>query len=250
MDGKMKEQNHDKQNKQVVTEALRYLGVGKNPPEELRRRVEKIFETLSMTVQPRWVWKQYCFQRKDSSFFLLDEGGQQTGQTVPKSPPFLSGLLSLSGQTAETMLSDCTSVVLLACTLGAGYDARLRAAQVRDMADAVILDACGSAWVEAGCDRAEAEIAARFPGRYLTDRFSPGYGDLSLSLQRDICTLLDTPRRLGVHVTDSFLMNPAKSVTAVVGISDRPQMARVRGCAYCAMRENCSLRKAGDRCAI
>ena len=124
----------------------------------------------------------------------------------------------------------------------------LRAEQARDMAKAVLLDACGSAWVEAGCDQAEREIAARFPGQYLTDRFSPGYGDLPLSLQPAICGMLDLGRRLGVHVSERFLMNPSKSVTALIGISDRPQMARIRGCAYCAMRETCTLRKGGTHC--
>ena len=84
----------------------------------------------------------------------------------------------------------------------------LRAGQARWMARAALLDACGSAWVEAGCDGAQAEISARFPGLHPTDRFSPGYGDLPLSLQRDICGALDAPRRLGVQVTDSLLLNP------------------------------------------
>lgn len=116
------------------------------------------------------------------------------------------------------------------------------------MSRAVILDACASALVESGCDAAEAEIKARFPDRYLTDRFSPGYGDLPLELQPSICAALDTPRRLGLHVTGSLLLNPGKSVTAVIGLSDRPQMARIRGCAFCSMRETCTLRKGGKTC--
>ncbi|MBP3485692.1 MAG: methionine synthase, partial [Oscillospiraceae bacterium] len=154
----------------------------------------------------------------------------------------------LPGKDAETMLADCGRVALLGCTLGAEFESMLRAEQARDMAQAVLLDACGSAWVEAGCDEAEREIAARFPGRYLTDRFSPGYGDLPLSMQPAICGALDLGRRLGVHVSERFLMNPSKSVTALIGIADRPQMARIRGCAYCAMRETCTLRKGGTHC--
>ena len=151
--------------------------------------------------------------------------------------------LVLTGGMARKMLADCDRAVLLCCTLGAGFEAMLRAEQARSMARAALLDACGSAWVEAGCDGAEREIAARFPGLYLTDRFSPGYGDLPLALQRDICGVLDAPRRLGVQVGDSLLLNPAKSVTAVIGLSETPQPARVRGCGFCAMRESCQYRK-------
>ncbi|MBQ8851544.1 MAG: methionine synthase, partial [Oscillibacter sp.] len=130
------------------------------------------------------------------------------------------------------------------------FDARLRSSQARDMAKAVILNACGSALVEQGCDEAEQEIAGRFPGLYLTDRFSPGYGDLPLTLQPSICAMLDAQRRLGIVVAPSMLMTPGKSVTAVIGLSRTPQMARIRGCGYCSMRETCALRKGGKHCGL
>ena len=146
------------------------------------------------------------------------------------------------------MLAGCDRAVLLACTLGARFDAKLLAIQARDMAKAVIYDALGSAFVEAGCDQAERDIAARFPDLFLTDRFSPGYGDLPLDIQPALCAALDTGRRLGVTVTPSLLMNPVKSVTAVIGLSDAPQPARVRGCGACNLRETCQFRKEGKTC--
>lgn len=215
-----------------VDEALRYLGAGGNAPEELRQQVAAAAEELSAAVQPRYTYKVYDLKSSEGRICF-----QGTG-------------IAMTGATAARMLAQCDKAVLLACTLGSAFDARLLAAQARDMAQAVILDACGSAFVESGCDAAEQEIAARFPNRYRTDRFSPGYGDLPLSLQPDICAVLDTARRLGVHVTGSYIMNPTKSVTAVIGLSDRPQMARIRGCSFCSMRETCLLRKGGKHCAL
>ena len=213
----------------LIEETLRYLGAA-DAPETLRRQVAGEAETLSAQFRPRHVCK-VC---------ELDFQGEEI---------FLCGTaVVLKGGTALKMLAQCHRAALLACTLGARFDLALTAMQARDMARAVILDACGSALVEQGCDEAEKELSARFPGRYLTDRFSPGYGDLPLELQRDICAALDTPRRLGLHVTESLLLNPVKSVTAVIGLSDRPQMARIRGCAYCQMRERCTLRKGGKHC--
>lgn len=202
-------------------EILTFLGAGAGAPEDLRRAVSLAAADLAGQVPPRYVWRAF---------------------------PLEDMPLILSGRTAGTMLRECREAVLLLCTLGHQFDARIRSAQARDMAEAVILDACGSALVEAGCGAAEKEIAGRFPGRFLTDRFSPGYGDLSLSLQREICDLLDGGRRLGVRVTDQFLMIPSKTVSAVIGIADRPQMARIRGCAHCAIRESCVYRKGGRRC--
>lgn len=213
-----------------IEEALRYLGAGKGAPEELRETTAAVAQALAAAVQPRYTFQVFDLTRENEGFLLARTG------------------VLMTGQTARRMLAQCDRAVLLACTLGARFDALLRAEQARDMSRAVILDACASALVERGCDGAEEEIRARFPDCYLTDRFSPGYGDLPLDLQPSICALLDTQRRLGLHVTESLLLNPGKSVTAVIGLSDRPQMARIRGCAFCSMRETCALRKGGKTC--
>lgn len=214
-----------------IGEALRYLGAGSRPPEELRRDMAGVAEKLTRAVRPRHVYRVFPLSH-------THEGAALEGSGV-----------TLPGETARRMLEDCDQAVLFLCTLGAGFETMIRAQQARDMARAVMLDACGSAWVEAGCDETERELQARFPGRYLTDRFSPGYGDLPLALQPAVCNALDARRRLGVQVMDSLLMIPTKSVTAVIGLSDRPQAARIRGCGFCAMAETCTLRKGGKTCA-
>lgn len=215
-----------------LDEALRYLGAGSHAPPALRSQAGRIADQLTCAIQPRFLYRVFPLERHADGFSL-------TGTN-----------LHLTGRTADIMLSQCHQAVLLACTLGTAFDAMLRTWQARDMSAAVILDACGSAWVEAGCNQAEEELKARLPDLYLTDRFSPGYGDLSLELQPTLCAALDTGRRLGLSVTDSLLLNPSKSVTAVIGLAHQPQMARVRGCAYCTLRETCALRKGGNHCVL
>ena len=84
-----------------------------------------------------------------------------------------------------------------------------------------------------------------------TRRRGAGEGD-SRTLQPEAvpgpCAALDAQRRLGLTVTDSLLLNPVKSVTAVIGLSPTPQPARIRGCGYCNFRENCQFRKEGTTC--
>ena len=215
-----------------LDEALRYLGAGDTADEALRQGMAAVADRLTKTISPRWSYRVFSSEKREEGIFLKEAD------------------IVLPGKMAATMLATCQQAVLLVCTLGMEFEAMLRAEQARDMARAVMLDACGSAWVESGCDAAEAEIAARFPNLYLTDRFSPGYGDLPLSLQPSVCAVLEAQKRLGVHVSESFLMTPSKTVTAVIGLSDRPQMARIRGCDFCAMRENCNLRKGGTSCAF
>ena len=215
-----------------IDEILRYLRVRGEAPEDLREQVERTARELANSLQPRYVYRAFPLEFDANGVVLQGSG------------------VTLTGGLAQKMLQRCSAAVLLCATLGMAFEQRLRALERRDMGKAVILDACGSAWVESGCDAAEREIAARFPGQYLTDRFSPGYGDLPLALQSAVLAALDAQRRLGIHLSDSFLMTPSKSVTAVIGVSDTPQPARVRGCGYCAMREKCDYRKGGTTCAV
>ena len=215
-----------------IDEILRYLRVRGESPEELREQVEYTARKLAESLPPKFVYRAFPLEFGADGVTLVGSG------------------VILTGGLAQKMLQHCDTAVLLCCTLGMEFEQRLRAMERRDMGRAVILDACGSAWVESGCDAAECEIAERFALRSLTDRFSPGYGDLPLSLQPAVMTALDAQRRLGIHLSDSFLMTPSKSVTAVIGVSDTPQPARVRGCGYCAMREKCEYRKGGTTCAV
>lgn len=207
-----------------IDEALRYLGAS-GADAALRQRMTGVARNTESRFTPKYTYRVFQVERRSDGEWLAE------------------ARLLLPGNSARKMLAECSHAAVLVCTLGLAFDQHLRAMQARDMSQAVLLDTCGSVLVEAGCDAAEKEIAARFPGMYLTDRFSPGYGDLPLDLQAAICSMTDSQRRLGVYVTPSMLMNPQKSVTAIIGIADRPQRARIRGCAYCAMKDTCALRK-------
>ncbi len=212
----------------TLSEALRYMQAGGS--KEIRRKAEQALELLRGVSAPKFIYRFFPLEKKED------------GYTVNGTD------ITLKGRSAETMLSDCHGVVLMICTLGFGFEAELRKKQAVNMADAVILDACGSALVEEGCDTAETEIQAALPGKHLTDRFSPGYGDLPLALQRDISRVLNAEKLLGVHLNESLLFYPSKTVSAILGVSDELQAARIRGCDYCSMRESCALRKRGGSC--
>lgn len=203
-----------------IDEALRYLGVRADADGTLHTQMSALAQQLQARIAPRFTW-------------VLAE----------------VSALALPGRTAARLLADCSEAAVLVCTLGAEFDRWVRQVQARDMPRAVLLDALGSAYVEAGCDAAENDIRARFPGKFLTDRFSPGYGDLPLDVQPRLIRLAGA-NRIGVTLTDSMLMNPQKSVTAVVGIANQPQKSRIRGCDFCAMKTNCTLRKAGTPCHV
>ena len=143
--------------------------------------------------------------------------------------------LALPGRSARVMLAECPTAAVLVCTLGAEFDLWMRQLQHRDMARVVMLDALGSAYVESGCDTAEKAI--------------PSYGDLPLSVQPALLDLAGASR-IGVAVTPSLLMTPQKSVSAIIGLADSPQPARIRGCTYCSMNKTCQYRNKGIICHV
>ena len=101
----------------------------------------------------------------------------------------------------------------------AWQDALLRRVSVMSGADALVLQAVGTAAVEEWMDCVENEIRAELaPGETLVRRYSPGYGDFPLAAQRQLLGLLDAPRTVGVSLTDTLLMAPSKSVSAVIGV--------------------------------
>ena len=182
----------------ALSEALRYMGSG--DVAETRCKAEKALAMLREVSPPKCLYRVFSLESVDGGYELSGSG------------------IILRGSSVERMLHGCHSAAIMICSLGFGFEAELRKAQARSMADALILDACGSALVEEGCDNAELEISAAMPGKHLTDRFSPGYGDLPLAFQQDIFAVLDVPRRIGVSLNASLLMSPSKSVTAIVGI--------------------------------
>lgn len=126
-------------------------------------------------------------------------------------------------------LSGCGAVILFAATVGAGIDRLLTKYARLSPARALLLQGIGAERIEALCDAFCAAQAAA-AGRALRPRFSPGYGDLALDVQKDIFALLDCERQLGLTLGDSLLMSPGKSVTAFAGIprAADPQNGEIR----------------------
>ena len=108
----------------------------------------------------------------------------------------------------------CSRVMMIAATLGAGVDRLIHKKSAISVAEGFIYDGIASAMVEGLVDLAEIRSTS---GYEHTKRFSPGYGDMPLELQGEIIGLLDG-RRLGITLSDSGMMIPRKTVTALIGM--------------------------------
>ena len=143
-------------------------------------------------------------------------------------------------------LKGCKEIVMLAVTIGPGADRLVKRSEIRDMLKAYTYQAVGAAAVEAWCDevneRIKLEAADR--GLYTRPRFSPGYGDFPLEVQKDFERILEMPKSIGVSLSESLLMTPTKSITAVIGLSDKATDCHRAGCEECNMHEACEYSRA------
>lgn len=213
-------------------EVLRYMGCPPDRAEaELREQVLAACSQVLETARPRWAWR--CF---DLSF-------------EPEGVRLSCGLL-LPGRDLRAHLEGCDRAVLFCATLGVQVDALIRRTQNSDMLLGLALDCAADAAVEQVCDQIERELQGRFPGCFFPFRYSPGYGDLPITLQGALLALLDAPRRVGLTASASHILIPRKSVTAILGVADRPISQSVRSCLSCPAYESCGYRKSGGHCGI
>ena len=133
------------------------------------------------------------------------------------------GTIAAASNTLDTAIKNAAEVLLFAATVGAPFDRLIRRYSQLEPSKALIFQAIGAERVESLCDAFCAKMNTELlsSGKRLTPRVSPGYGDIALSLQRDLFAVLDCPRKIGLTLDDSLLMSPSKSVTAIAGIVER-----------------------------
>lgn len=220
------------------SEVLRYLGYAGQPlTPELDSRIDEVVVRCLAVCRPCGVTRVFDVARR----------GERDGVPVIE----LEGTaLELEGRSIADHLEGAVSVGVLAVTVGLGVDAELRRLSLTDPLAQVVFDAAGTACVERAADAAEADVvaAAAERGLHCGTRFSPGYGDLPLATQPVLLAALDAGRLLGITLSESLLMSPTKSVTAVVGLFERPREGARRSCDACACRDFCLLRRSGRSC--
>jgi 5-methyltetrahydrofolate--homocysteine methyltransferase len=165
-------------------------------------------------------------------------------------PLALENGLVLEGKDLSEHLEGCEYAALFAATVGADVDMLIRRLQITDMAKSVMTDALASAAAEQAADLAEEEIRKSLPGKFFTWRYSPGYGDLPLTVQPKLLNVLNAGKTAGIVLQKENMMSPMKSVTAVIGISEDPVEKKRMGCAECRSFEGCSLRRKGLHCGF
>ncbi len=204
------------------SEVFRYLGYkGNQPDARTIEETEKCINEAISKIEPKYVCKREKLKFSDDCTI-------QMGNLICRSKDLCKNL------------QDCQEVFLLAVTLGSDSDLMMRRVLKLDIYKASILQAVFAAMTEAYCDRICEELQRDIgEGFFLRPRFSPGYGDLNISVQRDFLSAVDARKAIGIYLSDGDIMIPEKSVTAFVGISKVDDEAQKLGCEACN-KKDCS----------
>lgn len=173
-----------------------------------------------------------------SDISLLEEGIRQGSclckpagayLIVPVSSKSDAGIILDNGirfqsQSLLKLLKDSQQVVLMAATVGGEVTKRVfHEVDKGDAAKGLIIDSVASQTADAALDwivHLLNRVLAREGKKLTRHRYSPGFGDLPLSYQKDIFKVLEL-NKLNMSLTEKFMLVPEKSVIAIAGVEGR-----------------------------
>ena len=214
------------------SEALRYLGyAGQSIDPSLNEHIEELFVHCEQVSQPGWIYRIFPVNAKPDSIHL-------EGCT-----------LVLKGADIFKHLHEARFCAVMAVTCGLPNERELMRLNALGGVDALVFDAAGSALVESAADACNADIVSRAhsEGLFTNYRYGPGYGDLALDIQGELLRVIGADKALGMSTTESNMLIPTKSVTALVGLFNEPQESQPT-CANCSFTAYCTLREKGQTC--
>ena len=204
-------------NKEIVVSNIPFAISEKNVLRELRIPILK-----SLSELPERNLAEYIKKAIDTAYTLIQGKGiyrsfpveavSENGASVPGSDALFKG------KNMAKLLAHCSYVTVMASTIGPELENRVETLKNDQPSDAYYLEVVGG-WMadymaEQVDKRIETEILKSGFGR--TMRYSPGYGDWDLTCQGEMVRLTQA-HRIGISLTESFIMIPRKSVTAAIG---------------------------------
>ena len=223
-------------------EVLRYLGYrNQNLDEVTDNLINECMVEMRCLIREKHIYRFFDIYNENGNVHLSETN------------------LTLTGNDIKNHLGGSESCVLMAVTLGNNVDSKIRYYERKSITRALILDACATTAVEEVCDEIceDLENTANKQNRTLTSRYSPGYGDLPIDIQKDFLSVLGAEKAIGLTANSHSILIPRKSVTAIVGVMDIKNKQNRRDsrsvpenntCLSCKNYSTCMYRREGGRC--
>lgn len=126
--------------------------------------------------------------------------------------------LIIENKNIARLLKDAEKAVVFVVTIRPALEQEInRLFAAAEPTKAVILDAVGSEAIEVLSDRVQEAVTRKAGSYQATPRFSPGYGDWPLKINKTILKLV-AAQTIGVKVSSKFMLTPQKTVTGIWGL--------------------------------
>ncbi len=202
----------------TIFSALGYKRKSTELPDSFKKEIKGWIDEASQAVKLDAVTARCEISFPDDKSVLVShEGNPPLGYNPEGKQP---ETIRIESASLRKFLSSSSRALIMGITAGSAVTELIDKYQSDNMTKAVVIDAAAGEIVDTGLDYivslSNRELV-RESGRLLSKRFSPGYGDLTLNAQGEFFRLLDM-EKLGVTLTESFILNPRKSVIAITGI--------------------------------
>ena len=198
------------------------------------------FESISIPLPRKEIYRRLGFmkgvteisssQKEEIERFIQDAlslihvkgaGLRMLVQEIKGARIILAEDVTFESNQLAALLRNCREIVLMGATTGNDIMKAIEEdAAGRNVTRGIVFDATASETVDASLDWIMGyfnRTLLRENRQLLKKRYSAGYGDLLLETQKTIHRLLQLDR-IGIQITDSCMLIPEKSVTAVTGI--------------------------------
>lgn len=211
-------------------EAVRYLGYGNRAiDEQTEELIRDSFKELEQVSRAKFIYRIFEISELNSDELMI-------------------GTMKVYSKHLCKNLKGCHAAFLICATLGAGVDMLMKRYTVTNMAKTAVLQACATTLLEEYCDNIQKQLADMLEhNEYLRARFSPGYGDFSITYQKEILRMMNASKEIGLSLTDGYMLTPTKSITALIGITNEKIICHASGCEVCS-KIDCTFRRGETGC--
>ncbi len=215
-------------------EVLRYLEYnGQDINENLKSTIIECIKITKEKINPRYTLRVYPILRNNVNIIEIDNSD-----------------LKFESKDVYKLLEDCQECIIMAATLGIEIEKEIKKYSYTELTKSIIIDACATTAIEEYCELIQNNIKKELlnKNKYITMRYSPGYGDLHINANKKIINFLSADRDIGLTITDSGIMIPRKSVISIIGISKVQKLELSQKCSNCRNHSTCRFKKGDKYC--
>ncbi|MDQ0555661.1 hypothetical protein QOZ92_000774 [Paeniclostridium ghonii] len=219
-------------------EVLRYLEYnGQQIDNSLKELVHKCISSTKNIIKPLYISKTYSIEKRinEAKEYIVCLRGSN---------------IKIKSKDLYDVLEGCDQCIITATTLGVDIDREIKKSGYLDLTKMIILDSCATTAIESVCDIIENSYREEFKKcrKHITNRYSPGYGDLPINVNEDFINILEAQNKIGLTITKNHIMIPRKSVIWIAGISDKMKYSSNKSCLKCNNYNTCKYRKEAVNC--